>query len=246
MDIFYENQDLEEQTILFARQYGFQSQGLICPNAFKKEILYLTTEGLQICIPDTKPSQIDFLSAARQHRRIYGGKETLVKACGIKKDKKPITIIDATAGYGKDAFVLACYGANVILVEQHPVMAALLEDALKRFYAHTTLSHNVSLTLYCDNTVNFLKTLDELPDVIYWDPMHPSRQKSAQVKKDMAFLQQWVAPETELESLIQLSLPYAKDRVVLKWPRKAPGLNSIKPNFIYEEKTVRFEVFKNF
>ena len=74
--------------------------------------------------------------------------------------------------------------------------------------------------------------------------MHPSRQKSAQVKKEMALLQQWISPEPNPEALINLSLPCAKDRVVLKWPQKAPPLKNLKPSFFYEENTVHFEVYK--
>lgn len=253
--LFYESPDLASEATELARRFNFQSEGLLESSLLKqytsRPLLYLTHQGLMLCPHNMKPWKIDFLSSEKQHRRYHGGRETLVRACGIKKNKEPQTIIDASAGCGQDAFVLACTGAHVILIERNPVIAALLEDALKRFHAHSALSENIHLTLYFDDAINFLQhrlsiLLPDLPDVIYWDPMHPTRQKSAQVKKEMVMLQQWISPESNPESLINLSLPYVKDRVVLKWPQKAPPLKNLKPSFVYKENTVRFEVFKRF
>ncbi|NHW59468.1 class I SAM-dependent methyltransferase, partial [Escherichia coli] len=69
------------------------------------------------------------------HRRKFGGGrgEAVAKAVGIKKDYLP-DVVDATAGLGRDAFVLASIGCKVRMVERHPVVAALLEDGLKRAY----------------------------------------------------------------------------------------------------------------
>lgn len=41
-------------------------------------------------------------------------------------------VLDGTAGLGRDAFVLASLGCKVQMVERHPVVAALLDDGLKR------------------------------------------------------------------------------------------------------------------
>ena len=54
----------------------------------------------------------------------------LPKAVGIKGSELP-SVIDATAGLGRDAFVLASIGCQVRLVERHPVVYLLLQDGLK-------------------------------------------------------------------------------------------------------------------
>lgn len=54
--------------------------------------------------------------------------EMLVKAA--KSDKEGRKAIDATAGMGEDAFLLAAQGYEVTLYEQNPVIAALLKDAI--------------------------------------------------------------------------------------------------------------------
>ncbi|GAB7194530.1 hypothetical protein OS11_08010 [Dickeya oryzae] len=78
---------------------------------------------------------VDFVSGAMAHRRRFGGGrgEAVAKAVGIKKDYLP-DVVDATAGLGRDAFVLAALGCRVRMVERHPVVAALLDDGLQRGY----------------------------------------------------------------------------------------------------------------
>ncbi|WP_192844273.1 class I SAM-dependent methyltransferase, partial [Rodentibacter caecimuris] len=66
---------------------------------------------------------VDFVGGAMAHRRKFGGGrgEAVAKAVGIKGNELP-TVIDATAGLGRDAFVLAAIGCQVRLVERHPVV----------------------------------------------------------------------------------------------------------------------------
>ena len=80
-------------------------------------------------MPDLR---IDFTSGAVAHRLKFGGGrgQDLPKAVGLKKGNTP-DIIDATAGLGRDAFLLASLGANVTLIERSKQMHALLDSALK-------------------------------------------------------------------------------------------------------------------
>ena len=83
--------------------------------------------------PNDKPLSIDFLSNKANYRRQHGGghKQLIAKAVGIKPHKN-LHIIDATAGLGEDAFVLACLGCQMTLLERSPYLAALLADAIER------------------------------------------------------------------------------------------------------------------
>ena len=78
---------------------------------------------------------VDFVAGAMAHRRKFGGGrgEAIAKAVGIKGAELP-SVIDATAGLGRDAFVLASIGCQVRLVERHPVVYLLLQDGLNRAY----------------------------------------------------------------------------------------------------------------
>ena len=71
--------------------------------------------------------------------------------------------------------------------------------------------------------------------------MHPERQKSALVKKDMQALQQIIGADDDAEKLIKLAITRTKNRVVVKWPQRLAPL--IKPNYSLNGKTVRFDVY---
>ena len=55
----------------------------------------------------------------------------IAKAVGIAQGVRP-RVLDATAGLGKDAFVLASLGCEMSLIERQPLIGALLEDGLAR------------------------------------------------------------------------------------------------------------------
>ena len=71
-------------------------------------------------------------SSAEQRRRISAGrKQLLARAAGLQKHPAPL-LLDATAGLGRDGFTLAWLGARVTMLERHPQIAALLQDAHRR------------------------------------------------------------------------------------------------------------------
>lgn len=185
---------------------------------------------------DFNPLYVDFNASNIKKRHQEGKKQGLVRAC---KPSKGMRIIDATAGWGRDAAILASFGAEVLMLERHPIMAALLKDGLNRLQPTSRLK----LSLIEINAIDYLKTLlsHQYPDVIYIDPMHPERQKSAKVKKDMQCLQSLVKPDLDVESLIQQATHCVKDRVVVKWPAHTKPL--LSPQFSIDGKTVRFDVY---
>ena len=82
---------------------------------------------------------------------------------------------------------------------------------------------------------------EQYPDVIYIDPMHPMRTKSALVKKEMQALQQIIGPDVDALDLLECAIKSVKQRVVVKWPQKAPALRP--PDRSIEGKTVRFDIY---
>lgn len=192
------------------------------------------------------PVRVDFCGGAVDHRRKFGGGsgQMIAKAVGVKVSR-PLHVLDATAGLGKDAFVLASLGCRVSLHERNRVVAALLEDGLRRGHqtqdaqlftilSRMSLSHQDSLTA------------DGLSaDVVYLDPMFPERNKSASVKKDMAIFHSIVGRDDDANALLERALSWAKYRVVVKRPRKAPFLNDQSPSYQLQGKTSRYDVYVN-
>lgn len=197
--------------------------------------LSVTTDKLVLLVQGYAPLYADFHSKNIVRRREAGKDQGIIRAC---RPQAGLRIVDATAGWGRDAALLASFGAAVLMIERQPVVAALLADALSRMR-----ESNLKLSLICADAGSYLQSLsvDDRPDVIYIDPMHPVRQKSALVKKDMQVLQQLIGADDDAAILLQQALRTARQRVVIKWPQRLPPL--LSPNHSIQGKTVRFDVY---
>ncbi|AHN70934.1 class I SAM-dependent methyltransferase [Aggregatibacter actinomycetemcomitans] len=189
---------------------------------------------------------VDFVGGAMAHRRKFGGGrgEAVAKAVGVKQDKLP-TVIDATAGLGRDAFVLATLGCQVKLVERHPVVRLLLQDGLQRAYADeeigSWMQRNMQLLPY--QHINELNPETDCADVVYLDPMYPHKTKNALVKKEMRVFQHLVGADLDADELLSPALQLARQRVVVKRPDYADFLARKTPHFSRETKNHRFDVY---
>ena len=194
---------------------------------------------------NAEPPRFDFAGGAVGYRFRRGGERghPLVRAAGIKKDRLP-SIVDATAGLGRDAFLLASAGAVVTLIERSGEVHALLRDALARAPGASPVLAEVvgRMTLIHGDAKDLLPELE--PDVVIVDPMHPPRRNTALVKKEMRQLSAMVGADEDADELMRVALASARERVVLKWPlRAAPLLDAPKPSHQFAGKTVRYEVF---
>ena len=189
---------------------------------------------------------VDFVTGAVAHRRKFGGGkgQSIAKAVGLNKGATPV-VLDATAGLGRDGFVLASLGCKVILHERHPVVAALLYDGLQRAYNDAEIGpwmqQNMSLVFGSSHTL--LAQCDSMPDVVYLDPMFPHREKSALVKKEMRVFQDLVGADNDADGLLEFAYPLASKRVVVKRPDYAPFLNNQTPSMQIKTKKNRFDVY---
>jgi len=201
---------------------------------------------------ETLKVSIDFVSGRSEHRRQYGGgkNQPLPKACGL--DKHPAwTVLDATAGLGKDAFVLASLGAQITLIEQHPALYGLLADAANRARQCADVSTiikrmafiHADASEYLSGISSSNKKEELLPDVIYLDPMYPHRKKSAKIKKEMQVLQSLVGYSEQEKSLFDVALKTAQQRVVVKRPKSAEPLSDKKPSYTVGSVNTRYDVY---
>ena len=192
------------------------------------------------------PIRVDFISGAVAHRRLFGGGsgQMIAKAVGIAPGIRP-TMIDATAGLGRDAFVLAELGCTMTLIERQPLIAALLEDGLQRASADPEVGPIVArMKLLCGNAIELLSAWnDEEPQVIYLDPMFPHRDKSALVKKEMRLFRPLAGDDDDAPALLDAALALATHRVVVKRPRKAPAIAGKPPGYTLEGKSSRFDIY---
>lgn len=198
--------------------------------------LLVSDNGLQLARPDGVSVRVDFINgkANRRASEATFKKQPLARALGLNKiranttDGKGVegsipTIIDATAGFGIDAWMMASLGCSVTMLEQSPILHALLEDALAMALneerANATAQH---LRLINTNAIDYL--LDDSSvgaDIVYLDPMYPSARKHALVKKGMQLLHELIGADDNGPALLQAALKKATHRIVVKRPKGA-------------------------
>lgn len=198
------------------------------------------------------PIRAEFAEGSVDHRRKFGGGkgQMIAKAVGVKAGVYP-KVLDATAGLGKDAFVLATLGCHLQLLERSPVVHALLQDGLARARQHSTYDDPElagiieRMQLLAVDSQDYLTQIaeDDRPDIIYLDPMFPERNKSADVKKEMAAFHHIVGKDEDADSLLDKALAKARYRVVVKRPRKAPFIANKTPSYQIEGKSSRYDIY---
>ena len=216
-------------------------EGQIHENREEGLILRFDDTGLSLC--DRKLTmQGDFTANLS---RISKGKwqhEMLVKAARIKGAAGPITVVDATAGMGEDSLLLAAAGFEVQLFERDPVIAALLEDSLRRAKDIPELEDVLArMHFHEGDSVEALASMKERPDVIYLDPMFPERKKSGLIKKKFQLLQQLESPCVDGEVLLAAAMKAKPKKIVIKRPAKGPYLADIKADYSITGKTIRYD-----
>jgi len=193
------------------------------------------------------PVFVDFVGGAADWRRKHGGGrgQGVAKACGLKGGSTP-HVLDATAGLGRDAFVLASLGCQVDMLERSPVAASLLADGLLRAQASDEVAAIASrMRLHHGMAGELMQAWTAArPEVIYLDPMFPeTKTKSALSKKEMQTFQQVVGADADADALLLPARALATARVVVKRPRHAPLLAGAKPSYSLEGDSVRFDIY---
>lgn len=178
-------------------------------------------------------------------RRVCNGHlqhEMLVHVAKSKKEN-PVAV-DATAGMGEDSFLLAAYGYEVTMFEQNPVVAALLKDSLRRAKYHPILGEIAArMHLVEGNSIELLPKLVKEIDLIYLDPMFPSRQKSGLINKKLQLIQKLEQPCPEEEALLEMAMQIKPQKIVIKRPLKGTFLANQKPHYSIKGKAIRYDCF---
>ena len=190
------------------------------------------------------PFHIDFFSGKMHFRSQRAGRrnELLARAMGISPNENPF-IVDATAGLGRDSFILATVGYRVLMLERSPILYLLLQDALERGKNNPVIDR---MSLLHVDAIQWLTSSagSQKPDIVYLDPMFPIREKSASVKKEMIILQNLLGTDEDCDSLFLAASACATHRVVVKRHRLAPNIAGREPSFSYVGKSSRFDIYQ--
>lgn len=254
-------------TFVTAAETNNGGQGPHLTGAFGQSAfaLVLTKERLELRDlnnPRSRPLFVDFVGGPTGYRRVAvgGRRQPIARAIGSRKSGGsghcPPTVLDATAGLCRDAFLLAALGHSVTAVERSPVLVALVADGLSRAADSATagvLSVTRRIRLIRADSIAVLRALHEgrgrefgieTPDVVYVDPMYPPSSKSAEVKKDMRILRALVGHDPDATELLSLARGVARSRVVVKRLRHSPPLGP-EPSHTVSATRVRYDVYYN-
>ncbi len=197
--------------------------------------------GLQLQgVRSVAPITIDFGELLHKQRNVKHklSTELLIKAANLNK-KPQQTLLDATAGFAVDSSLLMAAGAQVTLCDCHPIIGAMLIDA----YERNNIPKNIQIVP--SNALNLLESNTNF-DVIYLDPMFPSKTKSALAKKEMQVMQklhQYFPVPFRTAELFEKAIAHAGNRVVVKRPLKADYINDKQPDYSLKGKVVRFDIY---
>lgn len=222
----------QEQAQNWIKRYGFVCHSQILPR------LHLDETGLFLLDVENKPLKIDWNDTKwKQRAKGASGPDPLIRATGAGQK---VNILDLTAGWGKDGLLMAQAGAHLTLLEKNPYMAALLEFAHQHLQDKILQSRIHIMNIDAKTYLHAL-SLKDYPQVIYIDPMHPKREKSAKVKKHLQLLQTLVLPNEDVGELIALARSRALEKVVLKWPAKLHS--PVSAHHCYQGKTIRYDIY---
>ena len=151
------------------------------------------------------------------------------------------SVLDATAGFGRDALELATVSRSVVLIERIPWMYYLLKDGVRNSTQESVLTLVNKFKLVQSDAREYLNIEKNKTDVIYLDPMFPNKG-SARAKKNIQALRDLSEEDLSDDLLIQ-ALDFANKRVIVKRHKNSGYLNDQKPSFSIQGRVVRFDVY---
>jgi 16S rRNA (guanine1516-N2)-methyltransferase len=207
-------------------------------------VLAFVSDRLELREAGTRPGRglsIEFGSADGRAVRVGSHRrQPLARAIG-----EASTVLDATAGLGRDAWLLASMGFHVIAVERSPIVAALLDNGLRRARMSEELDQRVvsRIRIMQGDARDIITENDGTFEAIYIDPMFPPKTKStALAKKSVRMLRDVVGDDPDAGSLLDAARASSAGRIVVKRADDAPALGS-QPSFAVHGKLVRYDVY---
>ncbi|MES3036720.1 MAG: class I SAM-dependent methyltransferase [Bdellovibrionota bacterium] len=198
---------------------------------------YHPEEGVSLTDREKRVLKINFDTDPAYHRQKVFKKDPLIKALGVSQGRHRVW--DLTAGLGRDALMMAHYGLQVTSFERNPALFLLLQEAARS--SEECKSLKLRFDFQDAETV-----LTQLPQpfpengVIYFDPMFPTKKKSALPPQEMVILRELTGADEDAEEIIEKIHHIPGARAVIKRPDSAPQLKGVSHSIM--AKLVRFDV----
>jgi len=162
-------------------------------------------------------------------------------------------VIDATAGLGGDAFLVAASGFDVIAIERNATLAQLLADAVARTRESASRAHRAAAqrieVVHADSIAALADTSPDLawvrqrPAGVLMDPMYPvDPSATALPAKPIRTVRALVGDDADQRALFDAARTCMPGRIVVKRPLSAlplvPG-----PDLHFAGKLARLDVY---
>ena len=147
---------------------------------------------------------------------------------------KDSSILDCTAGLGRDGILLSKLGYNVTMIEKNPVLVVMLNNYLSRM-------KDFKPRLLYGNSLHYIRMIGKKFDYIYIDFMFEKKNNSKPSKYDL-FLRSINYNENNKLEFIREMISFCKERVVVKEPIKSQS-NIAGYDFEIKTKLIRYKIF---
>lgn len=155
--------------------------------------------------------------------------------------KKGTKILDCTAGFGRDGFILARYGFSVTMIEKNPITILLLRNGIRKLTQKFKINERLKL-LYGDS-YEYLRLSNELYDYIYIDFMFNKFKNSSLSSKNDEALKLITNDRENRVRLLDIAKNKCKYRVVVKNHKHLPSIDNINPDYQVKTKLLRYDIF---
>lgn len=187
------------------------------------------------------PLQLNW-DGAELSRRLGGlRRQTLIRAVGLHK-QRDLSVVDCTAGLGRDSLSLAAAGARVRAHERKPLLLAMLQHEYARLQAGRQPPEYLARLMIAGGDARGTLQPNSC-DVVYLDPMYPEDRRHALAAMPMQLLSAICGADSDAHELLPLALAAAAKRVVVKRPRRAAALAGATPNLTMQGKQARFDIY---
>lgn len=197
---------------------------------FRKNEIYLINNNYKLS-PEV---HIDFKKKRfieKNNKRLKNKHDIFWKIFSHKNSR----ILDCTGGFGRDGFLLNSMGHDVTIIENSPVVAMMLKNALCRY-------GNKGIKFFFGNAYDYMKHSMQKYDYIYLDFMFEKLKNKSLSSKNNETLKHISFQDNDKNKIIQMAQRNTINKVIVKEPINSVS-NLLKPNHIIKTKLLDYKVY---
>ena len=155
-----------------------------------------------------------------------------------------LQILDCTGGFARDAAILSSLGNHITLIEQNPLVMALLINAKTNIKSDNLRFIFDKIRLRLGNCIDFIRRTSKKFDYVYFDFMFNSNKSSLPSKKEQ-FLRKIVKNNiSENLNILSETLQRVSSKIIIKEHISSNDYENFDIINTYKGKTVKYHLLK--